>query len=223
MTEAESRAAEAEPVAAEAEFRAPYPKYLDWLRYVSAFLLFTYASSKMLGRQFTLPPEIAVRPAGALTGYQLAWLYYGHSHAYAVILGLIRLGGGALLLFRKTALLGAALTLPVDDQHRDDQRFFSHRLGRTGHVGIYLRIHVGRPLAQSPCAGGRVLDRSSGRTGQCAALSPDHCGVGCFAGHHLDGVRLVVQRGQIDEFRHGPPAPSEAWNALLHGTADRDR
>jgi hypothetical protein len=98
---------------AEAEFKAPYPKYLDWLRYLSAFLLFTYASSKLLGRQFSLPPEIALRPAGSLTGYQLAWLYYGHSHAYAVILGLIQLAGGALLLFRKTALLGAALMLPV--------------------------------------------------------------------------------------------------------------
>ena len=95
------------------ESAAPYPRYLDWLRYVSAFLLFTYASSKMLGRQFSLPPEIALRPVGALSGYQLAWLYYGHSHAYAVILGLIHLGGGALLLFRKTALLGAALMLPV--------------------------------------------------------------------------------------------------------------
>ena len=95
------------------ESAAPYPKYLDWLRYLSAFLLFTYALSKMLGRQFTLPPEIALRPARALSGYQLAWLYYGHSHAYALILGLIQLGGGALLLFRKTALLGAALTLPV--------------------------------------------------------------------------------------------------------------
>jgi hypothetical protein len=98
---------------AEAEFKAPYPKYLDWLRYLSAFLLFTYASSKLLGRQFSLPPEIALRPAGSLSGYQLAWLYYGHSHAYAVILGLIQLAGGALLLFRKTALLGAALMLPV--------------------------------------------------------------------------------------------------------------
>jgi len=92
---------------------APYPKYLDWLRYLSAFLLFTYALSKMLGRQFTLPPEVALRPAGSLSGYQLAWLYYGHSHAYALILGLIQLGGGALLLFRKTALLGAALMLLV--------------------------------------------------------------------------------------------------------------
>src|SRR5579864_2919084 len=95
------------------ESAAPYPKYLGWLRYVSAFLLFTYALSKMLGRQFSLPPEIALRPAGALSGYQLAWLYYGHSHAYALILGLVQLGGGALLLFRKTALLGAALMLPV--------------------------------------------------------------------------------------------------------------
>jgi hypothetical protein len=95
------------------ESASPYPRYLDWLRYLSAFLLFTYALSKMLGRQFSLPPEIALRPVGALSGYQLAWLYYGHSHAYAVILGLIHLGGGALLLFRKTALLGAALMLPV--------------------------------------------------------------------------------------------------------------
>jgi hypothetical protein len=98
---------------AEAEFRAPYPKYLDWLRYLSAFLLFTYGSSKLLGRQFSLPPEIALRPVGSLNGYQLAWFYYSHSHVYAVILGLIQLAGGALLLFRKSALLGAALTLPV--------------------------------------------------------------------------------------------------------------
>jgi|SRR5579864_1117455 len=95
------------------ESAVPYPKYLDWLRYLSAFLLFTYAFSKMLGRQFTLPPEIALRPAGALSGYQLAWFYYGYSHTYEVILGVVELGGGALLLFRKTALLGAALMLPV--------------------------------------------------------------------------------------------------------------
>jgi len=90
-----------------------YPKYLEWLRYLSAFLLFTYGSSKLLGRQFTLPAEIALRPVGSLNGYQLAWFYYSYSHIYAVILGLIQVAGGALLLFRKTALLGAALMLPV--------------------------------------------------------------------------------------------------------------
>jgi hypothetical protein len=96
-----------------AESKAPYPKYLDWLRYLSAFLLFTYGSSKLLARQFTLPPEIALRPVGSLSGYQLAWFYYSYSHIYALILGLIQLAGGTLLLFRKTALLGAALMLPV--------------------------------------------------------------------------------------------------------------
>ncbi|HLW51744.1 MAG TPA: hypothetical protein VKW06_02785 [Candidatus Angelobacter sp.] len=90
-----------------------YPRHLDWLRYLSALLLFIYASSKLAGRQFTLPPETALRPVGSLTGYQLAWFYYSYSHVYAVILGLIQVAGGGLLLFRKTALLGAALMLPV--------------------------------------------------------------------------------------------------------------
>ena len=182
------------------ESAVPSPKYLDWLRYLSAFLLFTYASSKMLGRQFTLPPEIALRPAGSLSGYQLAWLYYGHSHAYAVILGLIQFGGGgALLLFRKSALLGAALMLPVMTNIVMINVFFHIAWGAmcTSAFIFYLCIHVGRPLAQPPCAGGRVLDRSSGRTGQCAALLPDHSDVGCFAGHYVDGIRLVAERPQI--------------------------
>jgi len=37
----------------------PYPKPLDWLRYISAFLLLLYGSSKLLGRQFHVAPELA--------------------------------------------------------------------------------------------------------------------------------------------------------------------
>jgi hypothetical protein len=91
----------------------PYPKYLDWLRYLSAYLLFTYGISKLAGVQFTLSPDIARRAIGSLSGYQLTWYYYSYSHAYAVLLGLTQLAGGALLLFRKTALLGAAIMTPV--------------------------------------------------------------------------------------------------------------
>ena len=91
----------------------PYPKHLDWLRYISAFLLLLYASSKLLGRQFSVAPELALRPIGSLSGHQLAWYFYSYSHVYATLLGLIQLAGAALLLFRKTALLGAALLLPV--------------------------------------------------------------------------------------------------------------
>jgi uncharacterized membrane protein YphA (DoxX/SURF4 family) len=91
----------------------PYPKYLDWLRYLSAYLLFTYGVSKLAGWQFSLSPEIARKPIGALSGFQLTWYYYSYSHIYARILGLTQLVGGALLLFRKTAVLGAAAMLPM--------------------------------------------------------------------------------------------------------------
>lgn len=91
----------------------PYPKYLDWLRYLSAFLLLLYGSSKLLGRQFSVAPELALRPVGSLSGHELVWYFYSHSHVYAALLGLIQLAAAALLLFRKTALLGAALVLPV--------------------------------------------------------------------------------------------------------------
>lgn len=96
-----------------AESTDTYPKYLDWLRYLSAFLLFTYGSSKLVGRQFHVPPGMALRPVGSLSGYWLAWFYYGYSHTYEVILGLVEVAGATLLLFRKTALLGSALMLPV--------------------------------------------------------------------------------------------------------------
>jgi hypothetical protein len=91
----------------------PYPKYLDWLRYLSAYMLFTYALSKLAGVQFTLPADIGRRAIGSLSGYQLTWYYYGYSHVYASILGLTQLAGGSMLLFRKTALLGAAVMTPV--------------------------------------------------------------------------------------------------------------
>jgi len=91
----------------------PYPKYLDWLRYLSAWLLFTYGISKLAGVQFTHAPDMAQRPVGSLSGYQLTWYYYSYSHVYGSILGLVQVAGGAMLLFRKTATLGAAMMLPV--------------------------------------------------------------------------------------------------------------
>src|SRR5258708_1786461 len=90
-----------------------YPRYLDWIRYLSAWLLFTYGLSKLAGVQFTLHQDIAQRPIGSLSGFQLTWYYYSYSHVYASILGLTQLAGAAMLLFRKTALLGAAIMTPI--------------------------------------------------------------------------------------------------------------
>ena len=90
-----------------------YPRLLDWLRYLCAFLLFMYGGSKLAGMQFSLPPEYAKRTLGSLSGYELTWYYYGYSYTYAVILGSVQIFGATLLLFRKTCFLGAALILPV--------------------------------------------------------------------------------------------------------------
>ena len=90
-----------------------YPKLLYWLRYLCAFLLYMYGMSKLAHTQFHLPAAIAERPIGSLTGYELTWYYYGYSRIYACILGLTQVAGATLLLFRKTAFLGAAMMLPV--------------------------------------------------------------------------------------------------------------
>ena len=90
-----------------------YPRYLDWLRYFCAFMLFMYGFSKLLHVQFNLQSQLSQQPVGSLTGYQLTWYYYGYSRIYACLLGLTQVAGGSLLLFRKTALLAALLMTPV--------------------------------------------------------------------------------------------------------------
>ena len=90
-----------------------YPKHLDWLRYLCAFMLYMYGVSKLLHLQFNLAAELAPRAIGSLNGYQLTWFYYGYSRIYASILGLTQVTGATLFLFRKTTLLAALLMLPV--------------------------------------------------------------------------------------------------------------
>jgi len=91
----------------------PHPKYLDWLRYICALLLYFYGISKLAGHQLTVPADMALKPVGSLSGYWLTWYYYSFSHTYKDILGLTQIIGASLLLFRKTALLAAALMTPV--------------------------------------------------------------------------------------------------------------
>ena len=90
-----------------------YSQLLDWLRYFSAFMLFMYGFSKLLHLQFNLQSELAQRPIGSLTGYQLTWYYYGYSRGYACLLGVTQVAGASLLLFRKTTLLAALLLTPI--------------------------------------------------------------------------------------------------------------
>lgn len=90
-----------------------YPKYLDWLRYICALLLYFYGVSKVTGHQLTVPSWVAQKPIGSLDGYTLTWYYFGYSHTYKDILGSIQIACASMLLFRKSSLLAAAMIVPV--------------------------------------------------------------------------------------------------------------
>jgi hypothetical protein len=90
-----------------------YPKYLDWLRYICAVLLCFFGTSKLTGHQLVVPSGIAQRPIGSLDGFTLTWYYFGYSHAYKYILGTVQLSCATMLLFRKSALIGAMVTVPM--------------------------------------------------------------------------------------------------------------
>lgn len=78
-----------------------------------AVMICTYGFAKILGTQFT---EDIVRDnmlAKNLSGFDLTWLYFGHSYPFAVTIAICQLTGAALLLFRKTVFLGVCILLPV--------------------------------------------------------------------------------------------------------------
>jgi uncharacterized membrane protein len=94
--------------------RAARPVWLESLRVLASFLILTYAVRKLIGGgQFGLSENLISRPVGSLSGFELTWYYYGYSHAYGLILGITQAFGGTLLLFRRSALLGAAVLVPV--------------------------------------------------------------------------------------------------------------
>jgi hypothetical protein len=86
---------------------------LGIIRYWLAFMISLYGFAKIFRTQFAPQFSRDDTPVGRLSGFQLTWNYFGHSYTFAVILGLLQIGGAILLLFRRTTLLGAALLLPV--------------------------------------------------------------------------------------------------------------
>jgi hypothetical protein len=97
--------------------RTPSPELHAWtqgiLRYWLAFVISIYGFGKILRTQFAPLLSRDDIPVGHLNGFQLTWNYFGHSYSFAVIIGLLQIGGCTLLLFRRTTLLGAVILLPV--------------------------------------------------------------------------------------------------------------
>ena len=95
--------------------RLNYETLYYWLtviiRYYLAFTLFLFALEKFFKMQF---PDLGLytltEPVGNLTPMSLAWAFFGYSYGYNIFIGIAE-SAALLLLFRRTMIVGALLTL----------------------------------------------------------------------------------------------------------------
>ncbi|HEY6392026.1 MAG TPA: hypothetical protein VIX89_12155 [Bryobacteraceae bacterium] len=84
------------------------------MRYVLALTLFSYGFAKVIPTQFIFPGfSRLIEPLGELSPMGLLWNFMGYSTPYIIFSGLAEVFGGALLLLRRTATLGAMASAAV--------------------------------------------------------------------------------------------------------------
>ncbi len=86
-------------------------------RWYVFLLLNIYGWGKIFGGQFYrnghLPAPLSAKTLQQLSGFELAWTFFGYSYSYVLIIGITQIAGAALLLWDKTKLIGIAVLLPV--------------------------------------------------------------------------------------------------------------
>jgi uncharacterized membrane protein YphA (DoxX/SURF4 family) len=83
-------------------------------RYYLAYMMLTYGISKLLKSQFyDLSPSWLHERLGDGSPMRMLWAFMGYSLPYTVFAGLAETAGGLLLLWRRTATLGAVLVVAV--------------------------------------------------------------------------------------------------------------
>ncbi len=85
-----------------------------YVRYFVAVVLLEYGIAKIFQYQF---PPLTIwqynEPLGNSSPMGLLWKFMGHSAGYNWFTGLVEIGAGLLLLFRRTSLAGACLALVI--------------------------------------------------------------------------------------------------------------
>ncbi|MBC6609164.1 DoxX family membrane protein [Hymenobacter sp. BT188] len=81
-------------------------------RVLLAFTFIGYGYSKLSGGQFGLTPAQAALPVSQLKLFKLAWYMFDHE-PFRSFVGVSQILAGLLLLWNRTALLGALLLLPI--------------------------------------------------------------------------------------------------------------
>jgi hypothetical protein len=95
--------------------RPNYSVLYDWLyvivRYTLAFTMLAYGLAKVIPTQMPAPgPGRLIEPLGDFSPMGVLWTFMGVSPAYEIFSGMAETTGGLLLLFRRTAILGAIVS-----------------------------------------------------------------------------------------------------------------
>jgi hypothetical protein len=98
--------------------RKDYRRLHEWLRiyvrYLLAFILFTYGMVKVIKLQFPFPfLSRLIEPYGDSSPMGLLWTFMGYSKPYTFFGGASEILGGALLLFKRTTTVGALVSATV--------------------------------------------------------------------------------------------------------------
>jgi hypothetical protein len=83
------------------------------IRYCLAFDLALFGFQKIFHLQFFVPIGMLDLPFSSFSGEDLTWAYFRYSYPYIVVIGVLQIGGGLLLMFGRTRLLGAIALVPV--------------------------------------------------------------------------------------------------------------
>ena len=77
-----------------------------------AFIFLGYGVAKLAGYQFGVTPEVLAQPLGQVSLDHLAWYCFAHE-PFSAFVGISQIVASLLLLWNRTALLGALLLLPI--------------------------------------------------------------------------------------------------------------
>jgi uncharacterized membrane protein YphA (DoxX/SURF4 family) len=96
------------------EYRTLYAWLLLAMRFTLASILLAYGISKVFDLQFS-PPDVRVlnERYGDSSPMELLWTFVGFSVPYTIFSGVVEVIPGVLLLFRRTAVLGALMAVAV--------------------------------------------------------------------------------------------------------------
>lgn len=89
----------------------------DWIEfaisiYVAVYLLI-YGFGKMAKGQFTYDGPLLEKSVNELSGFELTWVFFGHSYAYVIIIGTAQIIGAVMLIPKTTRIFGALMLIPV--------------------------------------------------------------------------------------------------------------